>query len=121
MVILPTNILRFGVFAQPGPLTAQEHNKLPIGKNSRIVTCLCESPLGAKAICQNQVAAAINSGGDSPADLEPTLLNYLKLYKHRIPHRAIGAKTPIQALKEWQQKKPELFVKRVYDKTGLDA
>ena len=35
--------------------------------------------------------------------------------------RAIGAKTPIQALKEWQQKKPELFVKRVYDQTGLDS
>ena len=57
---------------------------------------------------------------DSRADLETTLLNYLKLYNHHIPQRAIGAKTPIQALKEWQQKKPELFVKRVYDQTGLD-
>jgi hypothetical protein len=61
---------------------------------------LCESPLGAKAICQNQVAAAINSGGDSQADLVTTLLNYLKLYNHHIPQRAIGAKTPIQALEE---------------------
>ncbi len=50
-----------------------------------------------------------------------TLLNYLKLYNHHIPQRAIGAKTPIQPLKEWQQKKPELFVKRVYDQTGLDT
>jgi len=58
---------------------------------------------------------------DSRADLEATLLNYLKLYNHHIPQRAIGAKTPIQALKEWQQKKPELFVKRVYDQTGLDS
>jgi transposase InsO family protein len=58
---------------------------------------------------------------DSRADLETTLLNYLKLYNHHIPQRAIGAKTPIQALKEWQQKKPELFVKRVYDQTGLDS
>ena len=57
---------------------------------------------------------------DSRADLETTLLNYLKLYNHHIPQRAIGAKTPIQTLKEWQQKKPELFVKRVYDQTGLD-
>ncbi|MBR7634505.1 IS481 family transposase [Janthinobacterium lividum] len=58
---------------------------------------------------------------DSRADLETTLLNYLKLYNHHIPQRAIiGAKTPIQALKEWQQKKPDLFVKRVYDQTGLD-
>lgn len=28
--------------------------------------------------------------------------------------------TPIQALKEWQAKKPDLFVKRVYNQTGLD-
>src|SRR5476649_635819 len=58
---------------------------------------------------------------ESRADLETTLLNYLKLYNHHIPQRAIGAKTPIQALKEWQQTKPELFVKRVYDQTGLDT
>src|SRR5476651_2363912 len=58
---------------------------------------------------------------ESRADLETTLLNYLKLYNHHIPQRAIGAKTPIQALKEWQQTKPELFVKRVYDQTGLDS
>lgn len=49
------------------------------------------------------------------------MLNYLKIYNHHIPQRAIGAKTPIQALKEWQKKKPELFVKRVYDQTGLDT
>ncbi|TXF97056.1 tyrosine-type recombinase/integrase, partial [Massilia arenae] len=29
--------------------------------------------------------------------------------------------TPVLALKEWQQKRPELFVKRVYDQTGLDS
>jgi transposase InsO family protein len=58
---------------------------------------------------------------DSRADLQATLLNYLKLYNHHIPQRAIGSKTPILALKEWQQKRPELFVKRVYDQTGLDT
>jgi transposase InsO family protein len=57
---------------------------------------------------------------DSRADLETTLLSYLKLYNHHIPQRAIGSKTPIQALKEWQQKKPDLFVKRVYGQTRLD-
>ena len=56
---------------------------------------------------------------DSRADLETTMLNYLKLYNHHIPQRTIGAKTPIQAFKEWQQKKPDLFVKRVSDQTGL--
>ena len=58
---------------------------------------------------------------DSRADLETTLLTYLKLYNHHIPQLAIGSKTPIQTLKEWQEKKPELFVKRVYDQTGLDT
>jgi hypothetical protein len=58
---------------------------------------------------------------DSRADLETTLLNYLKLYNYHIPQRAIGTRTPIQALKEWQQQKPDLFVKRVYDQTGLDS
>jgi hypothetical protein len=41
---------------------------------------------------------------DSRADLETTLLNYLKLYNHHIPQRAIDSKTPILALKEWQKK-----------------
>jgi transposase InsO family protein len=58
---------------------------------------------------------------DSRADLEATLLNYLKLYNHHIPQRAIDGLTPIQALKDWQQRRPELFVKRVYDRAGLDT
>ena len=54
------------------------------------------------------------------AKLETTLYSYLKLYNHHIPQRAIDGKTPIQALKKWQQEKPSLFLKRVYDQTGLD-
>jgi len=57
---------------------------------------------------------------DSRADLETTLLNYLKLYNHHIPQRAIGSKPPIQALKDWHRTKPELFVKRVYGRARLD-
>jgi IS30 family transposase len=58
---------------------------------------------------------------DRRADLETTLLNYLKLYNHHIPQRAIDGQTPVQALKDWQHRRPELFVKRVYDRTGLDT
>ena len=29
--------------------------------------------------------------------------------------------TPFLALKDWQAKKPKLFVKRVYDQMGLDT
>ena len=54
------------------------------------------------------------------AELETTLYSYLKLYKHHIPQRAIDGERPIQALKKWQQEKPDLFVKRVDDQTGLD-
>ena len=57
---------------------------------------------------------------DSRADLQATLMNYLKLYNHHIPQRALDAKTSILALKEWQQKRPELFVKCIYDQMGLD-
>ena len=56
----------------------------------------------------------------SAAELESTLRNYLKIYNHSIPQRALKHQTPIQALKMWQEKKPNLFVKRVYNHTGLD-
>jgi transposase-like protein len=56
----------------------------------------------------------------SAAELEATLRSYLKIYNHSIPQRALNHMPPIQALKEWQRKKPELFTKRVYNHTGLD-
>ena len=58
---------------------------------------------------------------DSSADLKQTLENYQWAYNHQIPQRALGHVSPIQALKEWQKKRPDLFVKRVYNVTGLDA
>lgn len=57
----------------------------------------------------------------SAAELETTLGNYVKIYNHSIPQRALQHKTPIQALKEWQVKQPELFRKRVYNQPGLDT
>ena len=56
----------------------------------------------------------------SAAELESTLKSYLSTYNHSIPQRALKHQTPIQALKEWQTKKPDLFVKRVYEQSGLD-
>lgn len=56
----------------------------------------------------------------SAAELETTLNLYLKTYNHHIPQRALDHLTPVQALKKWDSEKPELFVKRVYDHTGLD-
>ena len=57
----------------------------------------------------------------SAAELEATLTNYVKTYNHRIPQRALNHLSPVQALKNWQAKKPNLFVKRVYNQPGLDT
>ena len=57
----------------------------------------------------------------SAAELESTLRNYVKIYNHSIPQRALQHKTPIQALKEWHAKQPELFRKRVHNQPGLDS
>ena len=58
---------------------------------------------------------------DSSHDLRQTLETYQWVYNHQIPQRALGHRTPIQALKEWQEKRPDLFKKRVYNVTGLDT
>jgi transposase InsO family protein len=52
--------------------------------------------------------------------LETTLKHYLATYNHRIPQKALNHLSPIQALKQWQSKRPDLFNKRVYELTGLD-
>jgi len=54
-------------------------------------------------------------------DLKKTLTHYLRLYNHWIPQRALGHITPIQALKNWQKKKPRLFKKTVYNLAGPDT
>ena len=57
----------------------------------------------------------------SAAEFQTTLKLYLATYNHSIPQRALHHRTPIQALKAWQEKKPELFVKRVPDWQGCSA
>lgn len=46
---------------------------------------------------------------------EAELERYVKTYNQQIPQRALNHLSPVQALKEWQKKKPELFKKRVYN------
>ncbi|THU02835.1 IS481 family transposase [Lampropedia puyangensis] len=57
----------------------------------------------------------------SAAQLEVTLKNYVKVYNQQIPQRALEHVAPLQALKNWYAKKPELFKKRVYNQSGLDS
>lgn len=57
----------------------------------------------------------------SSADMKTILKNYERVYNHDIPQKNLNYKTPVQALKEWQNKRPRLFNKRVYDLSGLDT
>ncbi|MGZ8249842.1 MAG: hypothetical protein ACXW17_17135, partial [Methylomagnum sp.] len=45
---------------------------------------------------------------------------YADIYNHAIPQRALGHVAPINALAEWRERKPELFVSAVDNLTGLD-
>lgn len=56
----------------------------------------------------------------SSHDLEEVMKRYLRIYNHHIPQKNLGHITPIQSLKDWQKKKPDLFKKRVYNLAGLD-
>ncbi|MBF0155083.1 MAG: IS481 family transposase [Magnetococcales bacterium] len=58
---------------------------------------------------------------DSAQNLEQALIRYAKIYNQFIPQKALKHTTPIQALKNWQQKRPEIFKKRVYNLAGLDS
>lgn len=56
----------------------------------------------------------------SAEDLEQTLLRYVALYNHQFPQSALKSRTPLQAMKDWYAKRPDLFVKRPYDHPGCD-
>jgi transposase InsO family protein len=57
---------------------------------------------------------------NSGEDLEQTLLRYAALYNHQFPQSALKSRTPLQAMKDWYAKRPDLFVKRPYDHPGCD-
>lgn len=50
-----------------------------------------------------------------------TLHRSVRLDNQQIPQRALGHVAPIQALKQWHEREPELFSKRPYHLTGLDT
>lgn len=58
---------------------------------------------------------------DCSKDLKTTLENYRDVYNHHIPQKALGHITPVAALQKWRKQRPDLFVKRVYNQTGLDT
>jgi len=56
----------------------------------------------------------------SGEELEQTILRYVRLYNSQLPQAVLKGRTPIDALKNWQRQRPELFRKRPYNHTGCD-
>jgi len=56
----------------------------------------------------------------SREDLQTTIDRYQTLYNDHLPQKAIGHITPLQAMRIWQSKRPELFVKKPKNQAGLD-
>lgn len=57
---------------------------------------------------------------NSAEDLQKTLHRFVWLYNQHLPQKALGHDTPIQALKSWKMKSPELFLKNVRNHPGPD-
>jgi transposase InsO family protein len=57
----------------------------------------------------------------SGEELETTLNRYVWLYNQQLPQSALGSKTPLQAMKDWQKLKPQLFRKQPYYLPGCDT
>lgn len=57
----------------------------------------------------------------SASELKEALFGYCRIYNHLIPQRNIGHISPVESLKNWKKKQPELFVKTIYNFTGLDS
>lgn len=57
---------------------------------------------------------------NSAEDLEKTLHRFVWLYNHHLPQKALGHEAPVQALKKWKMKAPDLFVKNVRNHPGPD-
>lgn len=53
--------------------------------------------------------------------LADTLQRYVSLYNGYIPQRALGHVSPHEALQQWFQKQPDLFISRVNNLPGLDT
>ena len=55
---------------------------------------------------------------NSAEDLGKTLHRFVWLYNHHLPQKALGHQAPVQALKVWKMKAPDLFVKNVRNHPG---
>jgi hypothetical protein len=56
----------------------------------------------------------------SGEDLATTLHRYVWLTNQQLPQSALGSTSPLQAMKDWQKLKPQLFRKQPYYLPGCD-
>jgi hypothetical protein len=60
---------------------------------------------------------------ESRASLKAVLTKYVWMFNHHLPQRALGHVSPIDAMQQWQEKKPALFqwpVSALINQTGLE-
>jgi len=57
----------------------------------------------------------------SSDDLQQTLQRYLLLYNQHIPQKALSHRTPLEAMRQWQKDRPELFSKPVRKRPEPDT
>jgi len=57
----------------------------------------------------------------SGEDPKTTLDRYVRLYNQQLSQSALGGRTPLQAMKDWYKRKPELFNKQPYYLPGLET
>ena len=59
---------------------------------------------------------------NSGQDMRQTLERYVHLYNHQLPQSALQSRTPIQAMRDWYDEKPELFYRKpdLSNRTGCD-
>jgi|GEM_PF-3940411 len=62
-----------------------------------------------------------NTQFDSRESLEETLIHYIYIYDNHILQRALDHVASVDAIKKWQEKRPELFKMDVYNHPGLDS
>jgi transposase InsO family protein len=56
----------------------------------------------------------------SGEELETTLHRSVRLCNQQLPQSALGGRSPLQAMKDWHEHKPQLFRKQPYDLPGCD-
>lgn len=58
---------------------------------------------------------------DSALDIEQTLMRYVALYNTQLPQSVLRGRTPLQAMKDWHESRPHLFVKSPRNLPGRDT